>query len=104
MPDRPDYTLAVFVEVEIQAPTKAPAARSPARLVALREKAVHTLEETTISDPQVAFWGVSIDSVPMVRLDTLAGAQQVQLLADAAFQAGRQKAFSDLLGFVEGQR
>lgn len=81
-----------------------PAASGLTRLVPLREKALHTLEETTISDLQVTCWGVSLDGVPMIRLDTLAGAQQVQRLADAAFQAGRQKAFSDLLGFVEGQR
>lgn len=97
--------VAYCVKLEEQpAEPQQPAASGLTRIVALRKKALHTLEETTISDPQVAFWGISLDGVPMVRLDTLAGAQQVQRLADAAFQAGRQKAFSDLLGFVEGQR
>lgn len=80
-----------------------PAASGLTRLVPLRQKALHTLEETTISDPQVAFWGVSITGVPMVRLATLADAQLVQRLADAAFQAGRQKAFSDLADWVSAR-
>ena len=106
MPGRPDCgsTGVIFVEVQQPAEPQQPAANGLTRLVPLRERAVHTLEETTVGDPQVACWGVSLDGVPMIRLDTLAGAQQVQRLADAAFQAGRQKAFSDLLGFVEGQR
>ena len=103
---RPDCasTRVIFVEVQQPAEPQQPAASGLTRLVPLREKTVHTLEETTSSDPQVSCWGVSLDGVPMIRLDTLTGAQQVQRLADAAFQAGRQKAFSDLLGFVEGQR